>query len=56
MSVDLDLLRSGADPISTFCLLQEKEPLHFSPQLNMWIATRFEQVEYILSTPADFSV
>jgi cytochrome P450 len=55
--LDLDLRSAGSvrDPFPTFRWLRENEPLRWSPGLNGWMVTRYEDVLRVFNRPEDFS-
>jgi cytochrome P450/ferredoxin len=44
-----------ADPYPAFARYREEQPVFFSTTMNAYIVTRYEDIDYILMNPAEFS-
>lgn len=43
------------DPHAFFEKLRKDEPVSFSPMLNMWLVSRYEDISQVLKSPAQYS-
>ncbi|HWI22658.1 MAG TPA: hypothetical protein VNT22_08600 [Baekduia sp.] len=43
------------DPYKIFATLRERGPVHYSPELDMWVVTRYADVETVFKSPAEYS-
>ena len=43
------------DPYPFYARARKEEPIFFSPELNTWVVTRYDDVQTVLSQPDIFS-
>lgn len=43
------------DPYREFAALREAAPVHYSPELDMWLVTRHSDIEAVFKDPGSFS-
>ncbi len=44
------------NPHAYWHAMRERDPVHYDPQLNMWLVTRYDDLQKVLSDPITFSV
>jgi aromatic O-demethylase, cytochrome P450 subunit len=47
MTIELDLAQMQVDPYPTYARLRREAPVGFAPQLNLWMVTRWRDVEAV---------
>ena len=40
---------------AAYDIIREESPAYFMPQLGMYVLTRYEDIEYVLRRPAEFT-
>lgn len=42
------------DPYPLYARLREEAPVHFSPEMHLWVVSRYEDVKTVVMNPGDF--